>query len=133
MQRIGRVLAAAPFIVLGFDAAREPGRRVELAREFGVPEPELAVRANGLGMVAGGLAVAVGILPRVAAIGTASLMVPTTLAAHAFWRDEDPATRNANRIQFWKNVGLVGGLLVSAARHDAGASAGDAGPADADR
>lgn len=133
MQRIGRVLAAAPFIVLGLDAAREPGARVDIARGFGVPEPELAVRANGAGMVAGGVAVALGIMPRLAAVGTASLMVPTTLAAHAYWRDEDPATRTANRIQFWKNVGLVGGLLAAAARGGGEDPSGDDhGPADLD-
>lgn len=115
MSVIARALVAAPFVVLGAQAAQEPGKRVDLARELGVPEPELAVRANGAGMVLGGLAVAAGIATRPAALLVAGLMVPTTLAAHAFWEDDDPATRNGNRIQFLKNLGLVGGLLAVAA------------------
>ncbi|HKJ54873.1 MAG TPA: DoxX family membrane protein [Nitriliruptoraceae bacterium] len=117
MSAIARALVAAPFIVLGVQAAQEPGKRVDLARELGVPEPELAVRANGAGMVLGGVAVAAGVATRPAAMAVAALMVPTTLAAHAFWQDDDPAMRNANRIQFLKNVGLVGGLLAVAAAH----------------
>lgn len=120
MGRLAQVMVAAPFVVLGIDAARQPGGRVDLARDFGVPNPEVAVRANGVGMAVGGLALATGILPRAAAVGVAALMVPTTLSAHAFWRDDDPATRGTNRIQFWKNVGLVGGLLAAGAAAGAG-------------
>ncbi|MBY5162292.1 DoxX family protein [Salsipaludibacter albus] len=115
LTTIARAMVAAPFVVLGLDAAREPGGRVDLARDLGVPEPELAVRANGVGMVVGGAAVATGVAPAAGAVTVAGLMVPTTLAAHAWWRDEDPAEAKADRIQFWKNVGLVGGLLVVAA------------------
>ncbi len=120
---VGRALVAAPFVVLGLDAARDPAGRVDLAREFGVPLPELAVRANGAGMVAGGAMLVAGIAPRATSAGVAALMVPTTLSAHAYWRDDDPGTRRGNRIQFWKNVGLVGGLVVAAA--SAGRRPGD--------
>lgn len=115
LNAIARAMVAAPFVALGLDAAREPGGRVDLARDLGVPEPELAVRANGVGMVVGGMAVATGVAPATGAVAVAGLMVPTTLAAHAWWRDEDPAEAKVDRIQFWKNVGLVGGLLVVAA------------------
>lgn len=115
MTAIIRALVAAPFVVLGAQAAQEPGGRVDLARDLGVPGPEFAVRANGIGMVVGGLVVGFGIAPRPAALLVAALMVPTTLAGHAYWEHDDPSARNANRIHFLKNVGLVGGLLAVAA------------------
>jgi putative oxidoreductase len=40
--------------------------------------------------------------------------VPTTLAGHAYWQHEDPAARKTNRIQFLKNLGLLGGLMAVA-------------------
>ena len=113
---VGRLLLATPFVILGYEAAREPGNRVELAAKIGVPRPDLAVRGNGLAMVAGGVALSLGVLPRAASAGLAASLVPTTLAGHAFWEDDDPATRKANRIQFLKNVGLAGGLAVLAVR-----------------
>ena len=44
-------------------------------------------------------------------LGLIASMIPTTLAGHAFW-DFDGAERKANEIQFLKNAGLVGGLLL---------------------
>ncbi len=112
---LARVLLGAPFVVLGYEAAAEPGGRVDLARAMGVPEPELAVRANGAAMVAGGAALAAGILPRTAAAGLVTSLVPTTVAGHPYWTMDDPQARKVNRIQVLKNVGLAGGLLAVAA------------------
>lgn len=113
--RTARVLLAAPFVWLGYEAAAEPGKRVELAAALGVPQPEVAVRVNGAAMVAGGTGLAAGVLPRAAAAGLVASMIPTTLAGHAFWQHDDPVARKTNRIQFLKNLGLMGGLLAAAA------------------
>ena len=87
--------------------------RVSMASAFGVPEEwaEHAVRANGATMVLGGVSVITGVLPTIGAAAVVGSMIPTTLAAHAFWNDTDPKQRKANLIQFLKNVGMVGGLL----------------------
>lgn len=112
---LARALLAAPFVWLGWEAAAEPGGRVDLAADLGVPSPEAAVRLNGAAMVAGGVGLASGVAPRAAAVGLVASMVPTTLAGHAFWQQDDPGARKANRIQFLKNLGLIGGLLAVAA------------------
>jgi putative oxidoreductase len=109
-----RLLLAAPFVVLGYEAAAEPGGRVDLAAALGVPNPEAAVRFNGAAMAAGGVALGLGVLPRAAAVGLAASLVPTTLAGHAYWHHDDPAARKQNRIQFLKNAGLLGGLVAVA-------------------
>ncbi|MFA9431118.1 DoxX family protein [Egicoccus sp. AB-alg2] len=119
-RRLSRVLLAAPFVVLGYEAAAEPGGRVDLAAGIGIPNPEAAVRLNGAAMTAGGVALGLGVLPRSAATGLAVSLVPTTLAGHAFWKHEDPATRKTNRIQFLKNLGLIGGLVAVAAATEGG-------------
>lgn len=110
-----RALLAAPFVKLGYDAAVEPGGRVQLAADLGVPRPELAVRFNGAAMTVGGAALAAGVLPRTAAAGLVVSMIPTTWAGHAYWAMEEPGARKMNQIQFLKNVGLVGGLLAAIA------------------
>lgn len=114
---LGRAALGAPFVYLGYLAATEPGGRVKAAENFGIPEDyaELAVRANGAAMVAGGLSVATGILPRLGALTVAGALVPTTMAGHAFWNDTDPKAKAANTTQFLKNLGLIGGLLAVAA------------------
>jgi putative oxidoreductase len=109
-----RLMLAAPFVVLGYEAAAEPGGRVDLAAALGVPNPEASVRFNGAAMAVGGVALGLGVLPRAAAAGLAASLVPTTLAGHAFWQHEDPGARKQNRIQFLKNAGLLGGLVAVA-------------------
>jgi putative oxidoreductase len=116
-RRTGQALLGAMFMKLGFDAARQPGPRVDKAAALGLPlDPQLAVRGNGAAMVLGGAALALNKLPRLAALGLIGSMIPTTLAGHSFW-ELDGADRKAQEIQFLKNAGLVGGLLaVLAAR-----------------
>ena len=114
-RRAGQALLGATFMKLGFDAAVDPGARVDRAATLGLPNAELVVRGNGAAMVAGGAALTLDKLPRLAALGLISAMIPTTVAGHAFWKF-DGAERKAHEIQFLKNAGLVGGLLLVVTR-----------------
>ena len=64
--------------------------------------------------VLAGTALALGLGPRLSALALAGSMVPTTLAGHAYWTIEDPAARKLQRIQFHKNLAMIGGLLFAA-------------------
>ena len=63
-------------------------------------------------MLGAGVALALGLWPRLAAAVLAGSLVPTTLAGHPYWRVEDPAMRRQQRVHFFKNVGLFGGALL---------------------
>ena len=110
-RRAGQALLGVMFMKLGFDAAKSPGMRVEKAEALGVPNPALAVRLNGTAMMAGGAALTLNKVPRLAALGLIAAMVPTTLAGHPFWEHQG-GERAAQQIQFLKNAGLVGGLVL---------------------
>lgn len=111
MQRLGRLLLALPFILGGWEAAREPGQRVDQAAAAGMPKPKMAVRVNGIIMVAAGIALAFGRLPRWAAAILSLVLVPTTLAGHAFWKETSPEKREGQLTHFVKNLAMIGGLL----------------------
>jgi putative oxidoreductase len=72
------------------------------------------VRLNGAVHVLGGLALATGKGRRLGASLLAVSLVPTTLAGHPFWLEKDKTVRNQQRIQFMKNLGIMGGLLLAA-------------------
>lgn len=123
LRPAARVLTGSTYVLLGYDALREPGGRVDLAEPVlsairkVVPLPasdEAVVRANAAVQVAGGALLALGIAPRLSALAVAGSLVPTTLAGHAYWKVEDPAARKIQRIQFHKNMALIGGLLFAA-------------------
>ena len=122
LRPAARVLTGSTYILLGLDAVRAPGKRVELAGPVlsairsRVPLPEddeLLVRVNAGTQVAAGTMLALGVAPRLAAAVLATSLVPTTLAGHPYWTVEDPAERAQQRIQFHKNMALIGGLLLA--------------------
>lgn len=118
IQVISRPLAAAIFILGGVEVAREPGSRPQAAASIGLPQPEMAVRANAIVMILAGAALALGIFPRWAAAVLAGALVPTTLAGHPFWMEQDPQKRKGQLTHFLKNLSMMGGLLFIAAGED---------------
>ena len=71
------------------------------------------VLANAAVHLGAGTLLATGRLPRISSLALAASLVPTTVAAHAFWEADDPDERDAQRTHFLKNVGLAGGLLIA--------------------
>lgn len=107
-----RVLLSLIFIRAGFQAARDPGGRVAKAARLKLPRPDLAVRVNGAAMAVAGTALALGLLPEIAAGVLIACLIPTTIAGHAFWAEARGPARDAQGVQFLKNTGLIGGLLL---------------------
>jgi uncharacterized membrane protein YphA (DoxX/SURF4 family) len=128
VRTAARAMLASIFVVQGADALAHPEPLMERARRASDRiRPALAnihpdlpadadnlVRLNGAVMVAGG-ALLVTPLHRPAALAVIAGLVPTTLAGHAYWENEDPVRRKQQRVQFLKNLGLLGGLLLAAA------------------
>jgi len=123
LRPAARVLTGSTYALLGFDALRVPGARVDQAAPVlaairkTVPLPaddELVVRGNAAVQVLAGTLLALGLAPRLSALALAGSLVPTTIAGHAYWAIEDPAARKQQRIQFHKNMAMIGGLLFAA-------------------
>lgn len=122
LRLAARILTGSTYALLGFDAARAPGARVEQAapmlarlRSLGpLPaEDELIVRANGAVQILGGTMMVLGKAQRLSALAVAGSMIPTTVAGHGFWAVEDQAARKTQRVQFHKNMAMIGGLLFA--------------------
>jgi uncharacterized membrane protein YphA (DoxX/SURF4 family) len=125
---IARPMLASMFIQGGIDSLRNPQPRAAAARpvtERLVPllqrvvpqlpnDPVSLVRINGAVQVAAGHALATGKAPRTSAVVLAASLVPTTAAGHRFWEKQDPAERAQQRVHFFKNVSMLGGLLIAA-------------------
>lgn len=75
--------------------------------------PQNLVRANAAIHLGAGLALATGRSPRLSSAVLAATMVPTTLGGHRYWEEADPATRANQRIHFYKNLSVFGGLVLA--------------------
>jgi uncharacterized membrane protein YphA (DoxX/SURF4 family) len=114
-RRVSAGTMGAIFIQSGISVLREPGERHKAAAKLGLPQPELMVRLNAVGMAVAGVALALGIKPRLSALTLAGLLVPTTLGGHRFWEEVSDLGRRMQRTQFLKNLAMFGGLLLFAA------------------
>ncbi|MEV0082369.1 DoxX family protein [Saccharopolyspora sp. NPDC050642] len=129
IRRLARPMLAAIFIYGGIGALRDAPSHAKAAAPLlekttaplkdSLPEhfptdPETLVRIDGAVKIGAGTLLAIGRFPRLAALLLAGSVVPTTLAAHAFWEIDDPQERANQQIHFLKNVGLLGGLLITA-------------------
>jgi uncharacterized membrane protein YphA (DoxX/SURF4 family) len=67
---------------------------------------------SGIGIVAGGLGIVLGIWADLAALGIAVFLFLTASFMHQFWRETDPMARITELTQFQKDTGLLGAALV---------------------
>lgn len=114
-------MIAGMFVFGGLDALRRSREKAPTAENVTDPvsertglDSEQLVKVNGAVQVGAGAMLALGILPRPAALALGISLVPTTLAAHRFWEVDDAKERAAQTIHFLKNVAMLGGLLLAA-------------------
>ncbi len=72
------------------------------------------VRANAGAQILAAAALATGRAPRTASTVLAASLIPTTAAGHQFWNETDPAARGQQKIHFFKNLSMLGGLMLAA-------------------
>jgi uncharacterized membrane protein YphA (DoxX/SURF4 family) len=89
------------------------------APQLPVPkDPVTLVRLNAAVQVGAGLALATGRAPRLSSAVLAATLVPTTAAGHRFWEEPDPTAKAQHRVHFFKNVSMLGGLIIAAGDTD---------------
>ncbi|HEY0775514.1 MAG TPA: hypothetical protein VGD51_15600, partial [Nocardioidaceae bacterium] len=51
-------------------------------------------------------------------LALAASVVPTTVAGHPFWQELDKSARSQQKTHFFKNVSMLGGLMIAAVDTD---------------
>jgi putative oxidoreductase len=120
----GRLLLALLFLPAGISKITGFAGTVGYISSVGLPLPTLAAAAAVAVEVVGGLALIAGFGTRAAALVLAAFTLVASVFFHAFWAM--PADQAfVQQLMFFKNIAVVGGLLVLAA-HGAGAWSMDA-------
>lgn len=126
---IARPMLASMFVVGGVNALKNAStlgpaaqpvadKVVPLAQKA-VPQAPIPtdattlVRINAVAQIAAAAALATGRAPRLASTVLAASLVPTTVAGHRFWEESDPATKSNQKVHFFKNISMMGGLLLA--------------------
>ena len=108
---LARLLFAIPLAITALDHWKDMEGTIGYAEAKGVPNAE-KLTPVAVGMLSfGSIGIALWRLPTLAAGAVAAFLVGTTPTMHDFWAvDEDQ--KEGERINFLKNVGLLGGALA---------------------
>jgi len=109
---IGRILFGGYFILSGLNHFIMLNQMAPYAAAKKVPAPKLAVIVTGLMLLAGGLAVLTGLYVRLGLWLLVIFLVFVTPWMHNFWTVQDPMQRMGEQVNFFKNVGLLGAVLL---------------------
>jgi putative oxidoreductase len=107
---VARVMIGLTFILSGWPKLLHFQASVARLTQRGIPE-FLAYLAPPVEFF-GGLAVLVGFLTPYAALLMVLFTVIATATSHRFWEFTDPAQYRAQSSNFWKNVSMIGGILL---------------------
>ncbi len=111
---LGRILYSFLFIASGFAHFQNRKMMAGYAQSKGVPAAELMVLASGLAELVGGVLVLLGYQARIGAWLIVLFLAPVTFAMHAFWTVSDPMQKVHERVNFFKNLSLLGAALLIA-------------------
>jgi putative oxidoreductase len=120
----GRLMISAIFIFSGLGKLAGHAAMAGYAASKGLPAADLAIWLAAAVEILGGLSILLGFQARIAAWLLFLYLIPTSLVFHNFWALQG-MERMDNQAHFFKNMAIMGGLLLLAT-YGAGAYSIDA-------
>lgn len=113
---IGRTIFGGYFLYNGINHFLHRDQLSGYAQTKGVPAANVAVQGSGVLMILGGLSLLTGYKPKIGSALITAFLAGVTPSMHRFWSEQNPQQRQAEMINFMKNVALVGGAMIAAGR-----------------
>jgi len=109
---LGRLLFGGYFVNAGINHFRMIDPMAGYAKMKGVPMPKAAVAFSGLLLLIGGLSILLSLYPTVGSAALVLFLVPVSFTMHAYWKIQDPQMKMAEKVNFLKNIALLGAALL---------------------
>jgi len=114
----GRVLYGGFFVYNGMRHFKDRQALIGYAQSKGVRWPKLAVFGTGAMLIAGGLSLLTGVKPKLGAGLVTGFLAGVTPQMHDYWNADDQMQRMNDKVNFTKNLALIGGAAFAAATRD---------------
>jgi putative oxidoreductase len=115
LNLIGRLLLVALFLPAGISKLSGFAGTVGYISSVGLPLPTLGAALALIVEIVGSLALLAGFQTRIAALVLAAFTLVASFFFHAYW-GAAPDQAFVQQLLFFKNIAVVGGLLVLAAQ-----------------
>ena len=109
---IARILLAVLVLFSAIGHLTQTEGMAQFAASRGIPMAKAGVIVSGLGLLAGGLSVLLGIYGDLGALVLAALFVIFAFGMQTFWKETDPMAKMNTQISFNKDLALAGGALA---------------------
>ncbi len=109
---LGRLLFSIVFIIKGI--GHFCPKMIERVAETGVPMAHFLVPLWGVVALVGGLSLLLGYKAKIGAWMLVVFLIPVTFMIHTYWDKEAGMLARMDMLCFWKNISLIGALLMLA-------------------
>lgn len=108
---VGRILLAVIFVTSGFQKMGDFAGTAGYIASKGLPLPQVLAALTILVELGGGILLAIGWNARWAALAVMGFTLLTAFLIHNYWAMTGGEVM-PNRINFWKNISIAGGMLM---------------------
>jgi uncharacterized membrane protein YphA (DoxX/SURF4 family) len=109
---LGRLVFGGFFLYSGINHFLNRKAMAQYTASKKIPLPEVGVLVSGAAMIAGGASILLGIKPRLGTLAIMGFLGGVSPLMHDFWHHQDPNQRQAEMINFTKNMALLGAALA---------------------
>lgn len=109
---LGRLVFGGYFLYSGIHHFLDRKMLSQYAASKKVPMPDVAVTVTGAALVIGGASILLGVKPKLGTLAVMGFLAGVSPLMHDFWRQQEPGQRQAEMINFTKNMALLGGALA---------------------
>ena len=109
---LGRILYGGFFIVGGLNHFSHLGMMSGFVASKGVPAGKVAIIISGLLIIIGGASIVLGCRPEIGVLCIVVFLVHVTFMMHAYWQEADAMQQMNQRVNFQKNLALLGAALM---------------------
>jgi uncharacterized membrane protein YphA (DoxX/SURF4 family) len=109
---IGRIIFGIYWLNVAYSHFKNSAMLAGYAQSKGVKAPKTGVIGSGILALLGGLSILLGAWPRIGIALLVIFLIGVTLRIHNYWTITDPHAKQMDKVQFMKNVAIIGALLM---------------------
>ena len=108
---LGRLIFGGFFLYNGLHHFQERKAMTQYVGAKNVPMPEIAVATTGAMLLLGGASILSGVKPKLGTVAIMGFLAGVSPIMHDFWNSKDSQHRQADMVNFMKNMALLGAAM----------------------
>jgi uncharacterized membrane protein YphA (DoxX/SURF4 family) len=110
---IGRLILGGFFVMNGIRHFMHVDMMSGYAQSKGTSAPSAAIVGTGILLLLGGLSFVLGVWPVIGGVLLVIFLLGVSFKIHDYWAVADPQAKMNETVNFMKNMGLLGAVLIT--------------------